>query len=147
MGVARDQAANERLHQRVKPELVEFLDTQVLPLTELNADSFWEGFIQLIDDLTPENRRLLAIRDNLQKQIDQWCEENRGNITPEAYQRFLQEIGYLLPQALPESIGTEHIDAEIATMAGPQLVVPVKNARFALNAANARWGSLYDALQ
>ncbi len=144
--VARDQAANERLHQRVKPELVEFLDTQVLPLTELNADSFWEGFIQLIDDLTPENRRLLAIRDDLQKQIDQWCEENRGNITPEAYQRFLQEIGYLLPQALPESIGTENIDAEIATMAGPQLVVPVKNARFALNAANARWGSLYDAL-
>ena len=88
----------------------------------------------------------MAVRDDLQGKVDAWCSENAGQITPEDYKSFLQEIGYLQPQAQPEQIGTSNIDPEIATMAGPQLVVPVKNARFALNAANARWGSLYDAL-
>ncbi|WP_317932039.1 malate synthase G [Halioxenophilus sp. WMMB6] len=146
LSVVSDKAASQGLLARVNPELFEFLETYVLPQTNLNADEFWAGFVQLIDDLTPENRRLLAVRDDLQARIDQWCQENQGNITPDAYKTFLQEIGYLQPQAMPEPITTENNDAEIATMAGPQLVVPVKNARFALNAANARWGSLYDAL-
>jgi len=146
LSVVRDNADNDRQPARVSPELYQFLETQVLPHTGLDSTSFWEGFIALIDELTPENKRLLAVRDELQARIDEWCCENRGQITPAEYKSFLQEIGYLQPQAQPEVIGTANIDAEIATMAGPQLVVPVKNARFALNAANARWGSLYDAL-
>ena len=146
LSVVRDTADSSRQPARVSSELYQFLETQVLPHTDLDSTVFWEGFVALIDELTPENKRLLAVRDDLQAQIDTWCSENAGNITPEASKAFLEEIGYLQPQAQPEPIGTANIDAEIATMAGPQLVVPVKNARFALNAANARWGSLYDAL-
>src|SRR5690606_16749796 len=109
-------------------------------------DVFWRGFSELLADLAPRNRALLVKRQDLQAKIDAWHQERRGQPhDPKAYRAFLEAIGYLVPEPAPFSIGTENVDPEIATMAGPQLVVPSRNARFALNAANARWGSLYDA--
>lgn len=124
-----------------------FINTEVLPHTHLTADQFWGPMQQLIADLMPENAALLAKRHQLQQQIDQWHTENKGRqFNAKQYQQFLTQIGYLEPAVDNFTISTSHVDDEIATMAGPQLVVPVQNARFALNAANARWGSLYDAL-
>src|SRR5690606_416997 len=109
-------------------------------------DVFWRGFSELLADLAPRNRALLVKRQDLQAKIDAWHQERRGQPhDPKAYRAFLEAIGYLVPEPAPFAIGTENVDPEIATMAGPQLVVPVLNARFLLNAANARWGSLYDA--
>ncbi|QDQ26143.1 malate synthase G [Chitinimonas arctica] len=125
--------------------LFDLVNRHILPGAGLQADAFWTGFEQLIADLTPKNIALLAKRDQLQARIDAWHRANRV-FDAGAYRVFLQEIGYLLPEGDDFSISTEGVDAEIASMAGPQLVVPVKNARYALNAANARWGSLYDAL-
>jgi malate synthase len=127
--------------------LADFIETSALPGTGVTADAFWAGMADLADTQGPKNRALLAKRDALQEQIDQWHRSHRAAPhDPNAYKAFLQDIGYLLPEGPDFQIDTTHVDAEIARIAGPQLVVPVTNARYALNAANARWGSLYDAL-
>ena len=136
----------ERSDLSVDARLAAFVEGDVLAPLGRDAGAFWRGFAALLADLAPQNRALLAKRDDLQAKIDAWHIANAGKpIDPSAYQAFLREIGYVVPEPAPFAIGTQHVDAEIATMAGPQLVVPVLNARFLLNAANARWGSLYDA--
>lgn len=123
-----------------------FINDEVLPLHSIESATFWRDLDQLITDLAPINRQLLTTRDEMQQQIDQWHLEQKGQpIDMPAYESFLREIGYLVEEGEDFTITTANVDEEIATLAGPQLVVPVKNARFALNAANARWGSLYDA--
>jgi malate synthase len=127
--------------------LVDFVEQEVLPGLSLIAEAFWAGLAELVESLTPQNRSLLSHRDALQARIDAW-HHTHGGLPHDAaaYKRFLIDIGYLQPDGDAFTIDTPNVDAEIATIAGPQLVVPVTNARFALNAANARWGSLYDAL-
>ena len=127
-------------------ELHEFVTTELLPGTGVAADEFWRGASALIHDLTPHNRRLLARRDELQSQIDAYHLAQPGQPDPKEYRAFLTRIGYLEPDPADFTITTTGVDSEIANQAGPQLVVPLLNARFAVNAANARWGSLYDAL-
>ncbi|WFE73570.1 malate synthase G [Roseinatronobacter sp. S2] len=132
---------------QVDAQLAAFLEQQALPETGISADDFWQGFSDLVHDLTPRNRALLDTRASLQTQIDDWHVQHRNQPHDLAsYKAFLEQIGYLLPEVAPFQIATENVDPEIATIAGAQLVVPVTNARYALNAANARWGSLYDAL-
>jgi len=132
---------------QVAKELYDFINTEALPGTGVEVEQFWSRFDSIVHDLAPRNRELLAKRDALQAQIDAWHRDNRGDaFNFDAYKSFLQEIGYLLPEGEDFTATTENVDPEMATMAGPQLVVPVMNARYALNAANARWGSLYDAL-
>ncbi len=132
---------------QVASSLHDLITDEILPGTGVDADAFWSSFEQIINDLAPRNRELLAKRDQLQAQIDQWHKARAGQPHPAAeYKAFLEEIGYLVPVGDDFQITTENVDAEIKTIAGPQLVVPVKNARYSLNAANARWGSLYDAL-
>jgi malate synthase len=127
--------------------LAEFIEQKALPETGLNADALWQGLAEILARFVPVNRALLAKRDDIQTQLDAWHKANPGPISDmAAYQAFLREIGYLVPEPAPFTIGTTNVDPEIATMAGPQLVVPSLNDRFVLNAANARWGSLYDAL-
>ncbi|NRB23454.1 malate synthase G [Shewanella sp.] len=130
---------------QVATSLLKLVNEQMIPGTDISSARFWSSLESIIDDLTPKNRALLARRDELQVQIDKWHTENKVH-DPLAYKAFLQEIGYLVAEGDDFSITTQNVDIEIAQQAGPQLVVPVKNARFALNAANARWGSLYDAL-
>jgi malate synthase len=132
---------------RVARVLHDFVNNEALPGTDIDPDSFWAGVDKVVADLTPQNQGLLNARDELQAQIDKW--HRHRVIEPldvDAYRQFLTEIGYLLPEPGDFTITTSGVDDEITTTAGPQLVVPVLNARFALNAANARWGSLYDAL-
>jgi malate synthase len=132
---------------KVAKVLLDFVNDEALPGTGLNSEQFWQGAQAIIHDLAPVNRTLLAKRDTLQAQIDGWHQARRGQAHDAlAYQAFLREIGYLLPEPAGFQASTTQVDDEIARMAGPQLVVPVMNARFALNACNARWGSLYDAL-
>ena len=132
---------------RVARLLKEFIDTEALPGTGIDAASFWAGFADIVARFAPRNAALLARRDELQAQIDAWHNARRGKPVDAAeYTDFLRGIGYLLPAPAPFSVETANVDAEIAAIAGPQLVVPVSNARYALNAGNARWGSLYDAL-
>ena len=130
----------------IDAKLASFLETEVLTPLGRDVEAFWQGFAALLGEYAPRNRALLAKRDELQARIDAWHSERRGKpLDQSEYQAFLREIGYLVPEPADFTIGTQNVDAEIATMAGPQLVVPVLNARFLLNAANARWGSLYDA--
>lgn len=132
---------------QVAHELHTFINEQVLPGTGVDAAAFWQGFDALVADLAPKNAALLAERDRLQTELDTWHQAHPGPITDmAAYQQFLTQIGYLAEPPKDAKATTENVDAELATMAGPQLVVPILNARYALNAANARWGSLYDAL-
>ena len=132
---------------RVAKVLHDFVNTEALPGTEIDPDSFWAGVDKVVTDLQPQNQDLLARRDQLQAQIDKYHRQHVIEpLDPEAYRQFLTEIGYLQPEPADFTITTAGVDDEITTTAGPQLVVPVLNARFALNAANARWGSLYDAL-
>lgn len=132
---------------QVATELQRFIDEEVLPGTGLDTAAFWSGVDQLVHELAPRNRELLAERDRLQVELDNWHSAHPGPVTDlPAYQRFLEGIGYLQPVPGQVQASTAGVDREIAEQAGPQLVVPVLNARYALNAANARWGSLYDAL-
>ena len=131
----------------IAEEFYKFINDEVLPGTNISPDKFWSEFESVIHDLAPRNRVLLSKRDELQSQINKWHQTHRNEPSdPETYKRFLTEIGYLIPEGDAFSIVTENVDEEICATAGPQLVVPVTNARYALNAANARWGSLYDAL-
>ncbi|GAA4229815.1 malate synthase [Sagittula marina] len=132
---------------QISPKLVTFVEQEVLPGTDVSADTLWEGLSTLVHDFGPRNKALLDKREDLQKQIDQWHKGNRGGPhNAVSYKGFLQKIGYILPEGPDFEIETANTDPEIAKVAGPQLVVPVTNARFVLNAANARWGSFYDAL-
>lgn len=132
---------------QVADDLVAFLETEALPGLALETETFWSGVAAILARFAPENRRLLAVRDDLQARLDAWHTERRGLAhDAAATETFLREIGYLVEEPAPFAIGTRDVDAEVATLAGPQLVVPSLNARFVLNAANARWGSLYDAL-
>ena len=132
---------------RIAKPLYEFVNTEALPGTSIGADAFWSGFAGLLTDLAPRCKALLDKRDSIQQQIDAWHLSNKGKpADTEAYLSFLRGIGYLVDEPASCRCRTSKVDAEIATLAGPQLVVPVTNARYALNAANARWGSLYDAL-
>jgi len=132
---------------QVAKVLYDFVNNEALPGTGIQADEFWAGFDSIVHDLAPKNRALLVKRDELQAKLDAWYRERKGqSIDMGEYKSFLSEIGYLVPEGGDFRITTQNVDEEIATMAGPQLVVPVMNARYALNAANSRWGSLYDAL-
>ncbi|UYZ67629.1 malate synthase G [Moraxella bovis] len=124
--------------------LFDFIENEALPVAKIDSDTYWKNFEQVVLDLTPKNKALLAKRDEFQAQIDAWHKNNTYELG--AYKQFLTDIGYLEPEVADFSITTENVDDEIATIAGAQLVVPVRNARYALNAGNARWGSLYDAL-
>lgn len=130
----------------IDAKLATFLETEVLTPLGRDVDAFWQGFAALLEKFAPRNEALLLKREDLQATIDSWHKERAGQPhDPAEYKAFLERIGYLVPEPGDFTIGTQNVDAEIATMAGPQLVVPVLNARFLLNAANARWGSLYDA--
>lgn len=132
---------------QVAKVLFDFVNNEAIPGTGITADQFWAGADKVIHDLAPKNKALLAKRDDFQARIDTWHQTHAGQAhDPVAYKAFLQDIGYLLPEAADFQATTQNVDDEIARMAGPQLIVPVMNARFALNASNARWGSLYDAL-
>ncbi len=132
---------------QVAKVLFDFVNNEAIPGSGITADQFWAGADKVIHDLAPKNKALLAKRDDFQARIDTWHQSHAGQAhDPAAYKAFLQDIGYLLPEAADFQASTQNVDDEIARMAGPQLVVPVMNARFALNASNARWGSLYDAL-
>ena len=132
---------------QVDGELYTFINDEALPGTGVAADAFWSALGLIVDDLSPRNRELLAKRDHLQARIDDWHRERRGQpFEIAAYRAYLRDIGYLVDEGEAFSVTTANVDPEIARIAGPQLVVPIMNARYALNAANARWGSLYDAL-
>lgn len=132
---------------QIDSTLYALVNQQIIPGTDINVEDFWRSFEEILDDLVPKNRMLLTKRDELQKQIDEWHKERIGkSLDPKEYKQFLQKIGYLVEQGKDFQVSTKNVEPEIATQAGPQLVVPIMNARFALNAANARWGSLYDAL-
>ncbi len=135
---------------QVAKTLYDFVNTEVLPVIGKDSaeeqEKFWDGFGKIVEEYTPRNRELLNTRDELQKKMDAWYADHKGAQDPEEYKAFLKEIGYLVDEPGDFEITTQNIDPEVGTTGGPQLVVPILNARFALNAANARWGSLYDAL-
>ncbi len=131
---------------KVAPEFQRFIETEALPGTGVSSERFWRGLAELFKDFAPENKTLLKKRDDLQAKLDDWHKAHRGPIDLPAYKAFLMEIGYMVEEGEKFSVDTENVDDELGELSGPQLVVPVMNARYALNAANARWGSLYDAL-
>jgi len=130
---------------QIADELYRLVNEEIIPGSGVDADRFWLGLEEIITTLGPVNEALLKKRDLLQAQIDRWHHEHSGEWDADAYKQFLVDIGYLVPEGGDFEITTDKVDPEISELAGPQLVVPVSNARFALNAANARWGSLYDA--
>lgn len=133
--------------QQINSDFANFVNDEVLPLTCLDKDKFWDDFIHLIDDFSAINRELLTDRDKFQLQIDHWHQQQEaGSYDAKEYKQFLKDIGYILEEGDDFTIETANVDEEIAQISGPQLVVPLKNARYALNATNARWGSLYDVL-
>ena len=137
----------EKSGLKVDPLLVDFVEKEAIPGTAVSAEQFWSGLAGLVRDFAPRNRELLAIRDRIQTEIDDWHKANGPvGAAPQKYQAFLKQIGYLVAEPADFTIETSGLDPEISSICGPQLVVPVSNARYALNAANARWGSLYDAL-
>ncbi|MEK9954955.1 MAG: malate synthase G, partial [Pelagibacteraceae bacterium] len=127
--------------------LVDFIEKEAIPGTDTNIENFWKAFDAAVHELAPINKRLIDKRESIQKQIDDWHLANKGKvINKEEYFKFLKSINYIVEEKEDFKISTANVDDEIAQIAGPQLVVPIDNARYALNAANARWGSLYDAL-
>ena len=136
----------DRASLQVSSVLADFLERQALPGTGIDPTAFWAGVAGIFARFAPENCALLSKRDELRAMIDEWHRARAGQpIDAAAYRAFLREIGYLVDEPAPFTIGTTNVDEEVARLAGPQLVVPVLNSRFVLNAANARWGSLYDA--
>ena len=132
---------------QVARSLYDFVNIEALPGTGIDGEHFWKGTASILEELAPKNRDLLLKRDELQAKIDAWHQERHGKeIQPDEYEKFLREVGYLVPEGEAFSVQTSDVDAEVSSLAGPQLVVPLSNRRYALNAANARWGSLYDAL-
>src|SRR5438105_2331443 len=147
MSIASTTPRTQAKGLQVATVLHQFIEDKVLPGTGVSSDAFWTGFDTIVADLAPRNAALLAERDRLQTEMDAWHTAHPGPIADmPAYRDFLSKIGYLVPSPAKAKITTANVDAELAKQAGPQLVVPVLNARYALNAANARWGSLYDAL-
>ena len=143
--------ARTQVHNlQVATSLYQFIEQQVLPAVGVKSDKFWKGFAGIVTDLAPKNAALLAERDRIQTAMDAWHTAHPGPVAPgaamKAYRKFLSQIGYLVPEPKNVKATTANVDEELAKLAGPQLVVPILNARYALNAANARWGSLYDAL-
>ena len=131
----------------VSNELLNFINNELLKNTKISPEKFWEGFNKAVHELAPKNKELLQIREDLQKKIDDWHIKHKGNeISLEEYKNFLKKIGYLKEVGSNFKIKTKNVDKEITSIAGPQLVVPIMNERYALNAANARWMSLYDSL-
>jgi malate synthase len=146
MGAMKEQYT--KIHNlSVSNKLLNFINEELLKDTNISSEKFWEGFDKVVHELAQKNKELLKIREDLQKKIDNWHITNKGNeINLEEYKKFLKEIGYLKEVGPDFKIQTNNVDEEITSIAGPQLVVPIMNERYALNAANARWMSLYDSL-
>ena len=132
---------------KINTKLLDFVNNEIIPGTNIKSEEFWTSFGKIVHELAPINKKLIQNRETIQKKIDEWHIKNKGKeLNKKEYLNFLKSISYIVEEKDKFNIETANVDNEIATIAGPQLVVPVDNARYALNAANARWGSLYDAL-
>ena len=132
---------------KISSKLFDFINKEVIPGTDIKTDEFWVSFAKTVGELAPINKNLIKKRESIQKKIDDWHNQNKGkDLNKKEYKEFLKSISYIIEEKEDFKIETDNVDSEISSIAGPQLVVPVDNARYALNAANARWGSLYDSL-